>query len=128
MGFDHLLPPYARKMQMSRIAKTESKGVGPLQPSQPQPPRSIPRIAETSLTLTVDQACAGDFQYFCEHPDEEQYIRQFVPGEFGAIELPPIPPGFRHATLVSVTPGCRPASRSLPRTDGCVRGYGLEVE
>ena len=63
----------------------------------------IPRVDETTPVLTVDQATEGDFRYFCEHPDEEQYIRQFVPGEFGAIELPPIPAGFRYTTLVSVT-------------------------
>ena len=63
----------------------------------------ISRVGETSPTLTVDQATEADFQYFCEHPDEEQYIRQFVPGEFGKKELAQIPPGFRYATIVSVT-------------------------
>ena len=53
--------------------------------------------------MTVDQATEADFQYFCDHPEEEQYIRQFVPGEFGKKELAPIPPGFRYATIVSVT-------------------------
>jgi hypothetical protein len=52
--------------------------------------------------LTVDQATAADFRYFCEHPDQDQYIREFVPGEFSARQLPSIPPGFRYATLVSV--------------------------
>ena len=37
-----------------------------------------------------------------EHPDDNEYIREFVPGEFGALELPEIPPGFRYATVVSV--------------------------
>jgi hypothetical protein len=32
----------------------------------------------------------------------EEYIRDFVPGEFGAVELPEILPGFRYATHVSV--------------------------
>jgi hypothetical protein len=64
---------------------------------------SIPRLEETAPVLTVDQANEGDFRYFLEHPDVEQYIRQFVPGEFGPIELPPVPPGFRYATVVSVT-------------------------
>lgn len=31
-----------------------------------------------------------------------EYIREFCPGEFGAGELPEIPPGFRYATHVSV--------------------------
>ena len=67
------------------------------------PDSAIPRIEETPPVLTVDQATEGDFRYFCAHPDEDQYIRQFVPGEFGPVELPPVPAGFRYATLVSVT-------------------------
>lgn len=63
----------------------------------------ISRVEETAPVLTVDEATAGDFRYFCDHPDEEQYIRQFVPGEFGPVELPPVPAGFRYTTLVSVT-------------------------
>jgi hypothetical protein len=38
-----------------------------------------------------------------KHPNEEQYIREFVPGEFGKKELPELPEGYRYATLVSVT-------------------------
>jgi len=38
---------------------------------------------------------AADRRYFDEHPDEDD-IREFVPGEFGAAELPEILPGFRH--------------------------------
>jgi hypothetical protein len=52
--------------------------------------------------MTVDEAVAADRQYFDEHPDEEEYIREFVPGEFGAAELPEVPPGFRYATIVTV--------------------------
>jgi hypothetical protein len=52
---------------------------------------------------TVDEAVEADRKYFDEHPDEEEYIREFVPGEFGKAELPEIPPGFRYATHVSVT-------------------------
>jgi hypothetical protein len=52
--------------------------------------------------MTVDEAVAADRRYFDEHPDEEEYIREFVPGEFGAAELPEILPGFRYATHVSV--------------------------
>lgn len=63
----------------------------------------IPRVPETAPVLTVDEATAGDFRYFCDHPDEEQYIRQFVPGEFGLSELPELPHGFRYATIVSVS-------------------------
>jgi hypothetical protein len=50
----------------------------------------------------VDQAIAADRKYFNENPDEEEYIREFCPGEFGKAELPEIPPGFRYATHVSV--------------------------
>jgi hypothetical protein len=53
--------------------------------------------------MTVDQAVAADRRYFDEHPDEDEYIREFVPGEFGAAELPEIPEGFRYATHVEVT-------------------------
>jgi hypothetical protein len=42
--------------------------------------------------MTVDQATEADFQYFCDHPDEDQYIREFVPGEFGKRELAPSRP------------------------------------
>jgi hypothetical protein len=52
--------------------------------------------------MTTDQATEADFRYFCAHPDQDQYIREFVPGEFGKCELPEIPAGFRYATLVSV--------------------------
>jgi hypothetical protein len=53
--------------------------------------------------MTVDQATESDYQYFCAHPDEEVYIREFVPGEFGKRELPELPPGYRYTSLVSVT-------------------------
>jgi hypothetical protein len=53
--------------------------------------------------MTVDDAVAADRKYFDEHPDEDEYIREFVPGEFGKMELPEIPEGFRYATHVSVT-------------------------
>jgi hypothetical protein len=43
--------------------------------------------------MTVDEAVAADRKYFDEHPDEDEYIREFVPGN----------PGFRYATHVAVT-------------------------
>ena len=52
--------------------------------------------------MTVDEAVAADRAYFDEHPDEDEYIREFVPGEFGKRELPEIRSGFRYATIVSV--------------------------
>jgi hypothetical protein len=53
--------------------------------------------------MTVDEAVAADRKYFDEHPGEDEYIREFVPGEFGKAELPEIPEGFRYATHVEVT-------------------------
>ena len=64
--------------------------------------RPISRSRAAKSVMTVDEAVAADRQYFDEHPDEDEYIREFVPGEFGAAELPEIPPGFRYATHVEV--------------------------
>ena len=71
-----------------------------------RPPKStllptIMRSAE-SAPRSVEQAIKADRAYFDEHPDEDSYIREFVPGEFGQAELPEIPPGFRYATHVEV--------------------------
>jgi hypothetical protein len=66
------------------------------------PVRPITRTREKQQFRTVDDAVEADRKYFDEHPDEDEYIREFVPGEFGAAELPDIPPGFRYATHVSV--------------------------
>jgi hypothetical protein len=52
--------------------------------------------------VTVDEAVAADRAYFDAHPDQDEYIREFVPGEFGKAELPEILPGFRYATHVAV--------------------------
>jgi hypothetical protein len=64
--------------------------------------KTISRSRSSKPVVTVDEAVAADRKYFDEHPDEEEYIREFVPGEFGAAELPEIPEGFRYATHVSV--------------------------
>jgi hypothetical protein len=64
--------------------------------------KTISRSRSSKPVMTVDEAVAADRKYFDEHPDEEEYIREFVPGEFGAAELPEIPEGFRYATHVSV--------------------------
>jgi hypothetical protein len=50
----------------------------------------------------VEQAIEADRRYFAEHPEADEYIREFCPGEFRALELPEIPTGFRYATLVTV--------------------------
>jgi hypothetical protein len=101
-----MLTPRARKvaerLKMRKMAVRSSRGELPQHPQHPQP-HPISRVVETAPTLTVDQATEADFEYFCDHPDEEQYIPQFVPGEFGKKELAPIPPGFRYATIVSAT-------------------------
>jgi hypothetical protein len=65
--------------------------------------RPITRTHVKQQLRTVDEAVEADCRYFDEHPDEDEYIREFVPGEFGAAELPEIPPGFRYATHVAVT-------------------------
>ena len=62
----------------------------------------ISRSRPSKPVMTVDEAVAADRRYFDEHPDENEYIREFVPGEFGAMELPEIPEGFCYATHVSV--------------------------
>ncbi len=52
--------------------------------------------------ISVDEAVEADRQWFDAHPDADEYIREFVPGEFGKAELPEIPDGFRYATHVEV--------------------------
>ena len=62
----------------------------------------ISRSTSPMPLMTVDEAIDADRRYFDEHPDIDEYIREFVPGEFGAAQLPGILPGFRYATHVSV--------------------------
>jgi hypothetical protein len=62
--------------------------------------RPIIRSPVQRIFSSVDEACEADRLYFEAHPDEWDYIRDFVPGEFGPRELPEIPPGFRYATVV----------------------------
>jgi hypothetical protein len=50
----------------------------------------------------VEQAIEADRRYFAEHPEADEYIRDFCPREFGTMELPEIPACFRYATHVSV--------------------------
>jgi hypothetical protein len=50
----------------------------------------------------LEQVKAADRAWFDAHPEENEYIRDFVPGEFPARELPVAPPGFTYATLVTV--------------------------
>ena len=63
---------------------------------EPIPRSSIPAFND------VEQAIEADRCFFAEHPEADEYIREFCPGEFGAAELPAIPEGFRYATLVTV--------------------------
>jgi hypothetical protein len=62
---------------------------------------SIPRSTVPAFN-NVELAIEADRLWFAEHPDEDEYIREFCPGEFGKAELPSIPPGFRYVTLVTV--------------------------
>lgn len=63
----------------------------------------IARAKPSKPLMNVDEAVEADRRYFDENPDQDEYIREFVPGEFGKAELPDILPGFRFATHVSVT-------------------------
>lgn len=51
---------------------------------------------------SLDNYTEYDRTWFDAHPDENDYIREFVPGEFLAMELPAIPPGWSYATHVVV--------------------------
>jgi hypothetical protein len=72
----------------------------PKNPHHPQP-RPILRSSAPAFN-EVEQAIEADRRYFTEHPETDEYVREFCPGEFGTAELPEIPPGFRYATHVSV--------------------------
>jgi hypothetical protein len=62
----------------------------------------IMRSKSVQPLMRIDEAVMADRAYFDANPDEDEYIREFVPGEFGDIEMPDIPEGFRYATHVSV--------------------------
>ena len=104
---------------------------GKIPPGSPRVPDSgVSRVEETAPVLTVDQATENDFRYFCDHPGEDMYIRQFVPGEFVAVELPLVPAGFRYATLVSVTMrvGGEPVGRFRELMAVCADTHELEED
>jgi hypothetical protein len=61
----------------------------------------IARAKPTKPIVSVEEVLEADRRYFEEHLDEEEFIREFCPGEFGPAELPEIPNGFRYATCVS---------------------------
>ena len=65
--------------------------------------RLINRTKSTEPAMIIEGAVESDRRYFDERPDEEEYLREFAPGEFGQADLPEIPDGFRFATHVSVT-------------------------
>jgi hypothetical protein len=73
----------------------------------------ISRSKPSKPVMTVDEAVEADRRYFDEHPEEDEYIREFCPGEFGKAELPEIPDGFRYATHVSVF--CRENGEAVGR-------------
>lgn len=60
----------------------------------------------------MEEAIESDRRWFAEHPEHDEYIREFCPGEFPAPELPELPPGYRYATYVFV----------IHRTDGVADG------
>jgi hypothetical protein len=69
--------------------------------------KTLDRVTERKPILRDDTKVTGDYSeydraWFDAHPGVDEYIREFVPGEFKAKELPPIPPGFRYATYVVV--------------------------
>jgi hypothetical protein len=77
--------------------------------------------------MTVDEAVAADRKYFDEHPNEDEYVREFVPGEFAKAELPEIPEGFRYATHVEshATSRWRP-DRTLSQSHDVCEGDELK--
>jgi hypothetical protein len=81
---------------------TFSKSRGDLGPNPTEPHCETILRSPAPALYDVEQAIEADRRWFDEHPDEDQYIREFCSGEFGKMELPVIPPGFRYATMVSV--------------------------
>jgi hypothetical protein len=63
-----------------------------------KPPKSI---------MTVDEAVEADRKYFAENPDEEEYIREFVPGEVRQSRAAKDPGrlSLRHTRLTAVSGG-----------------------
>jgi len=72
--------------------------------------------------MTVDEAVAADRRYFDEHPGEVAYVREFVPGEIGAVELPKSPKDFAIHPCLGHSARRRRAGRALPELDGGLRG------
>jgi hypothetical protein len=63
-----------------------SKGVEPQKPTKPhlQP---IVRVETAKPVMSIEEVLETDRQYFLEHPEAEEFIREFCPGEFDAAEL-----------------------------------------
>jgi hypothetical protein len=61
----------------------------------------VKRLHKSVAVEMVENILESDRYYFEMHPEEEEFIREFCPGEFGKAELPEIPEGFRYATCVS---------------------------
>lgn len=51
----------------------------------------------------IDRACDRDRTYFEEHPEEDSYWRDYVPGEFWPMALP----ADTRVEVVQVQPGVR---------------------
>ena len=70
------------------------------------------RAFRTSSEEAHSSSCAERGVLAPLDPDEEPYIREFVPGEFPAAELPKIPAGFATPRLARPLCVIRPARRS----------------
>jgi hypothetical protein len=68
----------------------------PKVPATPIPRSTAPAFNNVELAIEADRL------WFAEHPEDDEYIREFCPGEFGAVKLPYVQLGFRRVTLVTV--------------------------
>jgi hypothetical protein len=81
--------------------------------------KPIPRSKASKPVMTVDEAVAADRKYFDEHPEETEYIREFVPGCSGVAEDPA---GVSLCNPCSCDIACQwPARGALSQIDGDLR-------
>jgi hypothetical protein len=53
----------------------------------------------------IDAAMERDQQFFAQHPDRSEYIREIIPNELWPLETPPVSAGF--IRVVQIRPGIR---------------------
>jgi hypothetical protein len=100
--FRVFFPIFAQCARNVRVGMTfYKKQLGNRKKDPEVPPNIIPRSTAPAFD-NVELAIEADRARFAEHPEADEYIREFCPGEFGAVKLPNAPPGFRHVTLVTV--------------------------